>query len=300
MRALVVGGAGFLGSHLVDLLVNEGASVDVADDLSTGSLANLAEARTARNRDLRIHTLDARGGELGELAARRPPDVVFHLAVPRHRSSTDQDAFDRAVNGTARVIETAARTGAKVVVALRALDLYGAVAPKDLPVREHRPSDAPVTLAELATRTVVDLLTIARERRQVEFTALACSSLYGPRRRDGVVASFAAAAASGEPARLDGDGRQTRDLLHVDDAVDALLRAARRGSGLVVNIGTGSQTAVRDLHRMVCGAGAPVERAPERPDEPGRFALSPVRARIHLGWEPFTPLADGLERLLER
>jgi UDP-glucose 4-epimerase len=297
VHALVVGGAGFLGSHLVDRLLAEGGAVDVVDDLSTGSLANLASARAVRDRDLRIHTLDARAPELVDLAARRPPEIVYLVNLPRHRGPADRDAFDRAVGSTLNVLDVAGAAGAKVVVALRAMDLYGPVAARDLPVREHRPAGAPGSYAALAARTVTDVLAVAREQRRIEFTALACSSLYGPRRRDGVVAAFVQAATTGERAVIDGDGRQTRDLLHVDDAVDALVRAGRKGGGLVIHAGTGTQVAIRDLHRLVCGPGAEVVRRPESPDEPGRFALSPVRARIHLGWEPFTALADGIERL---
>ena len=103
------------------------------------------------------------------------------------------------------------------------------------------------------------------------------------------------AAADGGPATVPGDPRQTRDLLFVDDAVDALVRAGTRGSGLVVNVGTGVQTALRDLHRFCAGDGAPPPLSgPAEVGAPARFALSPVRARIHLGWAPWTSLPDGL------
>jgi UDP-glucose 4-epimerase len=96
-----------------------------------------------------------------------------------------------------------------------------------------------------------------------------------------------------EPGTIHGDGRQTRDFVYVDDAVDALVRAATRGSGLIVNVGTGTQTSVRDLHRAIVG-DVEAKRAPADDDEVGRFALSPVRARIHLGWEPWTTLEEGV------
>ncbi len=113
-----------------------------------------------------------------------------------------------------------------------------------------------------------------------------------------MVAAFEQAATSHRPPRFDGDGRQTRDFVFVDDAVDALVRAGERGSGLVINIGTGEQTSVRDLWAAVSrGTGAEPDEQPSRPDELVRFAVSPVRARIHLAWSPWTPLADGIARL---
>ena len=101
---------------------------------------------------------------------------------------------------------------------------------------------------------------------------------------------------AGEAAKVPGDRRQTRDLLYVDDAVDAFVRAGTRGSGLVVNIGTGVQTSLRDLHRLCCGDGSPPPpvAVPPGGPAPARFALSPVRARIHLGWAPWTTLVDGI------
>ena len=152
----------------------------------------------------------------------------------------------------------------------------------------------------VVARAVIDLMSTYRERDMIEFTALAMSTVYGPRQgaEGGVVAAFSAAHRAGRPPRFDGDGRQTRDLLFIDDAVDALVRAGERGSGLVINVGTGTQTTLRDLWKeMSAGVGPEPESAPVRPDDLLRFAVSPVRARIHLGWSPWTELRDGLARL---
>jgi UDP-glucose 4-epimerase len=108
-----------------------------------------------------------------------------------------------------------------------------------------------------------------------------------------VVAAFVDAEATGQACTVHGDGRQTRDFVYVDDAVDAFVRAASRGTGLIVNVGTGTQTTIRELQRLVAG-DAEAKRTPWRASEVGRFAVSPVRARIHLGWEPWTPLAEGI------
>jgi UDP-glucose 4-epimerase len=145
-------------------------------------------------------------------------------------------------------------------------------------------------------KAIVDLLNLYREQYGIEFTALAAPSVYGPRQSAsrGVVAALMEAAIQGEPARLTGDGRQTRDFVYVDDIVDALVRTRERGSGLVVNVGTGTQTSLRDLAALI-GKNAPGPTfIAARPDELMRFSLSPVRARIHLGWAPWTSLPDGI------
>ena len=127
------------------------------------------------------------------------------------------------------------------------------------------------------------------------------SNVYGPRQRaeDGVVSSFAAALAAGEAPEIYGTGRQTRDFIHVDDVVDAYVRAATKGDGLLINIGTGVQTSITALWRAMSGAsGLRPSTVKARPGDISRFAISPVRARIHLAWAPFTELNDGLAALL--
>ncbi|MEP7201964.1 MAG: NAD-dependent epimerase/dehydratase family protein [Ilumatobacteraceae bacterium] len=297
MNILVVGGAGFLGSHLVDRLIAEGSTVDVVDDLSSGSLANLADARVAGG-SVKIHTLDVLADEFPALVAMRPPDVVYHLAwLAPGRGPAAQAG--RAVQGMIAVLEAARLRGAKVVTALPGAALYGDVPMRDLPIKEGHTWN-PVGLHGVIAKAVVDLLNLYRAEHTVEFTALAMSTIYGPRQRPdgGVVGSFAHAIRSDVSPMIHGDGRQTRDFLYVDDAVDALVRAGGRGGGLVVNIGTGTSTSIRDLWTAMAGPGAkaPVA-APRRPNDISWFALSPTRARIHLAWAPFTDLRVGLRSL---
>lgn len=293
---LVVGGAGFIGSHLVDRLLADGVSVDVVDDLSRGGLANLADARSAGGA-LKIHHLDAASDECGSLIGMRAPDVVYHLAaVPRIEDAT---ALSRAFATTMALVDQARRHRVpKMVVALPASVLYGRPANRDLPVKERQLE--PRGLRGVVARATVDALSSIRESDAVEFTVLAMSTVYGDRQRadGGVVAAFRAAAADRRAPTIAGDGRQTRDFLFVDDAVDAIVRAGERGSGLVINVGTGEQTTLRDLWALVAGSAGPSpEFVASRVDDLPRFAVSPVRARIHLSWSPWTSLAEGLRQL---
>ncbi len=297
MRIAVIGGAGFLGSHLVEQSLAAGHAVDVIDDLSSGALANLADARRSEG-VLKIDHLDAASADLHTLLGMRTPDVLFHLALlpRRDRTPTGQlAALERALVA----LEAARRHRiAKVVVALPARALYGFPPPSALPVKESDP--VPRGVRGVVARAVLDLLTEYRERHAIEFTALAMTTVYGPRQRpdSGIVASLAATAAAGETPALHAEGRQTRDLLYVDDAIDALSRAAERGSGLLINVGTGQQTPVRDVWSQLAGPGASKPTAiPTAPDDLIRFAVSPVRARIHLQWSPWTAPADGLAQL---
>lgn len=302
MNIVVIGGAGFIGSHLVDRLLAEDHRVDVVDDLSTGSFANLAMARSVGG-DLKIHHLDVTSGEASTLIGMRRPDVIFHLAAfPRSAPSSQQ--MVQSFAGALNLLDAARRHGVgRIVVALPATALYGQPAANSLPVKEIDPT--PRGTRGVVARAIIDLLAMYREQEMVDFAALAVSSVYGPRQRSdgGVVAAFVEAAARGVAPVFQGDGRQTRDFVHVDDVVDALVRATERSSGLVINIGTGQQTAIRDLWSAVArdradgGSGLEPEIQPQRRDELFRFAVSPVRARIHLGWSPWTDLATGLDRL---
>ncbi len=296
---LVIGGAGFVGSHLVDRLIAEGRQVDVVDDLSTGSLANLSAARAEAARldvgELHIHTLDACSDDLATLIGMRRPRAIFHLAlVTRHGAPAA--TLGRSFTSMLGVLDAARRSGvSKVVAGLPATAVYGHPSGRDLPVKEG--ALTPRGVRGVVAKAIVDLLTAYREDWGIEFTALAVASVYGPRQRPdgGVVAALAAAAASETAPRFSGDGRQSRDFVYVDDVVDALVRAGQRGSGLLVNIGTGVQTSLRELWRLLAPDGREPEHGPPRPDELLRFAVSPVRARIHLGWSPWTTLAEGLE-----
>jgi UDP-glucose 4-epimerase len=298
-RVLVAGGAGFLGSHLVERLVNDGVAVDVVDDLSTGALAHLGDARAARERAVSIHTLDVRAPGLVELAQRRQPDVVVHLAQRSAADPDDRDAAELALVGTMNVLDAARAAGArKVVLVFDGADVYGEVGARELPVKEGQRSPS-VTTGQVVARALLDLAAVHRARHALEFTALALADVYGPRQRpeSGLIAALVA-----DPSGRAIDPRAQLDAVYVDDAVDAIVRATVRGTGLLVNIGTGQAVPAKEVQRRIVElrsrteAGAtdgPVPTVVLRP-RPQRLTLSPVRARIHLGWEAYTPLAEGL------
>ncbi|MBS1838716.1 MAG: GDP-mannose 4,6-dehydratase [Actinobacteria bacterium] len=309
MRALVTGGAGFIGSNLVDRLLAEGHSVDVVDNLSSGRLANLADARADRDHEFTFHQMDICDPAVSELVERRRPDVVFHLAAQIDvRVSVADPALDARVNviGSINVLEGARRAGArKVVFASSGGTIYGDVDPDDLPVSESH-SQHPVAPYGITKKVVTDYLHAYRVLHQLEYTSLALANVYGPRQdphgEAGVVAIFAGRLLDQAQCTIYGDGSQTRDYVFVDDVVDAFVRAAERGSGLLCNIGTGVETSVLDLYAtMAEGAGVDrsAQHAPARAGELQRSCLDATRAKIHLGWEPFTDLAAGTRSTIE-
>jgi UDP-glucose 4-epimerase len=305
---MVTGGAGFIGSNLVDRLLAEGHAVDVVDDLSSGSLANLADARSDPAHEVTFHQLDVRSGELVEVVARRRPEVIFHLAAQADvRVSVQRPVFDADVNilGTLRVLESARTAGtARVVFAASGGTLYGEPDPTDLPVRETHPH-RPLAPYGVSKKAAIDYLVVYRELYNIEFCALALANVYGPRQdphgEAGVVAIFADRLLSGEPVTIFGDGEQTRDFVFVDDVVDAFVRGATRGGGLVLNIGTGRELSVNELARVMAGqagVSTPATYLPTRRGELYRSALDPERAGIHLGWTAWTELTDGIGAVL--
>lgn len=305
--ALVTGGAGFIGSTLVDRLLAEGWHVDVVDDLSSGSLGNLADARSVPGRRFSFHRLDVTSPAVSELISHRRPDIVVHLAAQADvRVSVARPVFDATVNilGSLNVCEGALAAGVqKVLFASSGGTIYGT--PEELPVREGHPQ-RPESPYGVAKKAVGDYLHYYREVRGLEYSALALSNVYGPRQdphgEAGVVAIFAGRLLARERPVIYGDGAQTRDFVYVDDVVDAFVRAVEKGGGLLLNIGTGVETSVQQLYdtmARLCGAKDGARYEPPRAGELQRSALDPGRAAIHLGWKPWTSLEEGVARTLE-
>jgi len=303
---LVTGGAGFIGSHLVEALIDAGAEVDVVDDFSTGSLRNLHHARLRGGHRLQVHQLDIADDGLEVLVGRRRPQAIVHLAAHSDVAASMRDPLEDArVNlvGSLRVLEAARRYGVAKVVFAASASIYGDGATP--PVSEDHATQ-PTSFYGLAKGSVIEYLRLYRRHFDVEFTALVLANVYGPRQgaagEGGVVARFTEALLAGLPPVIFGDGTQTRDLVYVADVVDALLRALEHAGGLVLNVGTGVETSITELAWLLARATGheelrPVYQAP-RPGDIARSALDPRRAGWYLRWHPFTPLEAGLAQVV--
>jgi UDP-glucose 4-epimerase len=295
---VVAGGAGFLGGSLVDRLQAEGDEVVVVDDLSHGHLANLTDAR--RRGGVRFHRMDVSQGGLATLAGRVRADAWVHLAtaIDPVRAWEDPTAEARAVvPGGVEILRAAAVTGARAVLAssgayLHPSQLTGATRPGDTPRPSH-----PYGAARLAMEAYAG----AFAARGLEVATLVLGTIYGPRQDPlgpGLVARAAWTMLQNQAPRVDGDGRQERDFLFVDDAVDAVARAvhASPAPGRVL-VGTGAATSVLDVvERLAARVGWTGEPkwAPARPGDPRRSALDPAAAGKALGWQSWTSLDEGL------
>jgi UDP-glucose 4-epimerase len=306
MRTLVTGGAGFIGSALVDRLVYQGHEVVVLDDLSSGSLENLADALASGHAE---HVeADLAGPELGAVVAEERPEVVFHLAaqIDVRRSVADPVADARTnVLGSVALAKAAAGNGVRrLLFAGSGGTAYGEPDPADLPVDEDYPP-RPTSPYGVAKRSVEDYLVTFTELYGLETVSLRLGNVYGPRQdphgEAGVVAIFCTRLLTGEPVVVYGDGTQTRDYVYVDDVVEAFLAAAAepRVVGRRLNVGTGVETSVLELYaalRQVTGFGPEPSFAPERPGEMHRIGLDVRRAEELLGWRARVDLPAGLER----
>jgi UDP-glucose 4-epimerase len=289
---MVTGGAGFVGSNLVDALVARGDDVTVVDNLSTGKREQVNEAARFLELDIRDPAL--------ELDA----DVVFHLAAQADVStSVARPDYDADVNvvGTVRVLEAARARGARVVFTSTGGAIYGEV---DDPAREDDPRTplSPYGIAKLAGEEYLAGWNRLHGMRNV---VLRLANVYGPRQdsglEGGVVAIFLERLARGKEATIFGDGRQVRDFVYVGDVVDALLRAAGVDGG-VYNVGTGEATSIGDLYRRcaeVAGDGHEPSYGPARPGDVVRSVLDPSRTERELGWRAGTALPEGLRRTWE-
>ena len=299
MKIMVCGGAGFVGSHLVERLLADGHFVDVVDDLSTGSLSNLSVARSM-NVGVKFHHLDVMSPEFVNLVGLRQSEVIYHLALLPPSATATSTALHSAALMLAVLEAARMHTATKVVVAIPAGLLYGEVPMSYLQVKEGRASTA-IGVPHVMAKAIIDLLGVYRESHDLEFTALALANVYGPRQRseDGVVAAFASAILNQKRPALFGNGKQTRDFIFIDDVIDALARAHNKGGGLVINIGTGIQTSILELWNLMAGGTIlQLRREQVRSGDLRRLAVSPVRARIQLGWSSWTSLTEGLDELL--
>jgi UDP-glucose 4-epimerase len=300
---LVTGGAGFVGSHLCDRLLAEGHRVVAVDDLSTGRIANLTEAR-GYGKEFTFFNIDVRGEGIQQLFERHKPEVVMHLAAQAGvRPSLEKPTFDASVNvmGSMNVLDCAVKTGArKIVYAASGGTIYGE--PKKVPVKESAAAGShPLSPYGISKKIVIDYLGFYQRYRGLEFTALALGNVYGPRQdpygEAGVISIFASKMLAGDAPSIFGDGNQTRDYVFIDDVVHAFALAAERGDGKLINIGTGIETSVNGLYSMlsdITGFQAEPGHGPLPPGELRRCALDVSLAAEALAWKPWTHLEDGL------
>jgi UDP-glucose 4-epimerase len=306
MRTLVTGGAGFIGSHLVDALVARGDAVTVVDDLSGGREENLAGALA---NGAVLEQLDIRDREaLARVVAEAAPDTIFHLAAQVDvRLSLEDPGHDARTNveGTINVLEAARAAGdARVVFASTGGAIYGET--DELPTPESVPA-LPMAAYGQSKFCAECYLGLYSRLYGTSTIALRFGNVYGPRQdphgEAGVIAIFCGRLREGTATRIYGDGTQTRDYIYVADLVDALLAAGDSSEGGVVNIGTQVETSVLDIVRQLAaihGPDAPEpEFAPTRLGELDRSCLDASRARDALGWEARTPIADGLRLTYE-
>lgn len=292
MRIWVTGGAGFIGSHLVDRLLVDGHRVDALDDLSGGRFGNLASAR--EHVGFSFHQIDVLAPELVVLAERVRPDVMVHLAGRVWRPGGFADPTEEgrlAVVGVLNVLEAARRVGARVVAMVHATP---------------ETTDPPATPAEVSAWTVVDHLRVHREALGVETSCVAMANVFGPRQvSDGVgplVANMVAAALDSRCLEIH-QGNHSRDMLFIDDAVDALARCVERGPSGVLAVGSGRTTTPSEVAALISEMFDPeepplIEDVPARGLDADRPAWPLASAAAALDWAPWTSLESGIAQTL--
>jgi UDP-glucose 4-epimerase len=292
MRAIVTGGAGFIGSHVAEALVGRGDDVHVLDDLSKGRRENVPAGAT-------LHAADIRRPD--EVFDAMRPELVLHLAAQADvRTSVERPDYDADVNvlGTLRILEAARRHHAQVVFASTGGAIYGECTGPAPETAERRPL-APYGASKLCGE---EYLATWNRLYGTNHVSLRFGNVYGPRQEPhgeaGVVAIFLGLLRTGGTPKIYGDGLQTRDYVYVADAVAAVLAAAGHDGG-VFNVGTGVETSVLELYDAIqraCG----VEREPSfveaRLGEVQRSVLDVSHAARELGWRPETALAEGLAK----
>lgn len=306
MRVLVTGGAGFIGSNLVDALVEE-HDVAIVDDLSSGERSNL----NAAARFIELSVLDPR---FEEVVVDFRPDAIVHLAAQTSVSVSIEDPvadWQLNVEGTRRVALAALAAGARTVLSASSAAVYGD--PTSMPLQEisHKRPMSPYGKSKLAAEEV---LAGELADTSVDFASLRFANVYGPRQSSegegGVVAIFAARIADGDPIVVYGDGHQTRDFIYVKDVVSGIMFALAsqpvlregKGGGSAYNVSTGTETSVSEMIELMAARWAtPVQvlYEPPRPGDIRSSYLDSGKARRVFGWSAHIPLAEGIAATLD-
>ena len=300
-RALVTGGAGFIGSHVVDAYVAAGLDVAVVDNLTTGSRSNLNPAA-------RLYEVDIRdGAALDRVFEAERPEVVSHQAAQASvRASMEDAPRDAAINilGSVNVLEACRKHGVrKLIYAATGGAAVGE--PKYLPVDEDHPVE-PLSPYGASKHAVEHFVTLYHHNWNLDTTILRYANIYGPRQdprgEAGVIAIFAGLMIAGGRPVVYGTGEQERDYVYVEDVARANVLALQKGSGRMFNIGTGVPTSVNALFEHLAeltGYGEPARHEPPLPGEVFRIFVTNDRARAELGWQPSVSLDEGLRRTVE-
>ena len=308
MRSLVTGGAGFIGSNLVDALLARGDEVTVVDDLSTGRMSNLEPGLAA---GAELVEADIRDGEaLSRLAAEKRPEAIFHLAAQIDvRKSLADPCFDAGVNvgGTANVLEAARGAEARRVVSISTGGaIYGEGEGQQLPLPEDAPI-APLSAYGQSKFAAEGYVSLYERLYGLSGVSLRLGNVYGPRQdplgEAGVIAIFCGLLKEGGRPTVFGDGTQTRDYIYVGDVVAAALAAGDSEATGAINVGTGRETNVLELiealKRLSGKEDFEPEFAPERTGEVQRISIDPARAERELNWAHEMDLSEGLRVTLE-
>ena len=295
MKILVTGGAGFIGSHVADALLAKGHDVHILDDLSSGKKANLPEGAT-------FHEADIRSEEAAMLFERHQFAALYHLAAQMDvRKSVADPGFDADVNvlGFLNLMEAGRENGLeKVVFSSTGGAIYGE--PEYTPQDEEHPLK-PISPYGITKLVAEKYLHFYHVQHGLQYVALRYANVYGPRQDAhgdaGVVAIFTRALLKGKQPEIYGDGEQTRDYVFVEDVVRANVAALEVEEPEIVNVGTGTETSVNRLFRLLrdlAGADAEEQHADARPGEQQRSVIDPGKAERVLGWKPARALEDGL------
>ena len=298
--ALVTGGAGFIGSHLVDRLLSEGYKVIIIDDLSTGKLQNLNPAAT-------FHHTEITHPSIQEVFKRTQPDLVFHLASQVSVTNSTKDPIkDAQINviGTLNLLEASRRsTVQKFIFSSTGGALYGE--PDVNPCAEVA-SIAPLSGYGLSKHLAEQYLELYHRLYHLNYTTLRYANVYGPRQvlqgDAGVIAIFTQAMLEGKRPQIFGSGDQERDFLYVSDVVEANILAVSRGDGQTFNIGTGQSTSVNCIYELlkeILQFRWDAEHRHQRPGEVHKIGLECSKAAQDLGWSPSVELESGLERTID-
>ncbi|HEU4685489.1 MAG TPA: SDR family oxidoreductase [Nitrospira sp.] len=300
MKVLVTGGAGFIGSHVVDRLIQEGHEVIVVDNLSTGKRRNL-------NRAARFYKSDIQSWRLERIYRNERPNVVMHLAAQMDvRKSVEDPMFDAQVNilGTLNVLQQSVKHGVrKVVFSSSGGAIYGE---QDVyPAPETHPT-RPLSPYGLSKLCGEQYLSYFQRIGGLQVVSLRYANVYGPRQdpegEAGVVAIFIQKLLNNEQPVINGNGRQTRDFVYVEDVVEANLAVMGQDTEGIYNVGTGQETSINDLFRILVqhtGSSCKEVHGPAKKGEQARSVIDSSKLRHEMSWEPKMNLADGLKRTVE-